>query len=191
MNLEQLDDLLKRSLPENRYKHSINVMHEAEKLAVIYNVDKKKAKIAALLHDCGREYSNKEVADVAKKMGIKVSDIEKKQPVLLHCKVGKIVAKEKYKITDKQILSAIESHTTGKANMTDFDMVIFLADLIEPLRVQKGVVSLRKLARKNLYQAMLKALKDTINHLLKNKLYIHPNCIECLNDIIAKHKVSE
>ncbi len=45
-----------------------------------------------------------------------------------------MIAEEKYGIHDPVILKAIAVHTTGYAGMTKFDMVIFLADKIEPYR---------------------------------------------------------
>ena len=48
MDLKEMRAKLKKSLSETRYIHSLNVMEEAVKLAVHYNADVEKARIAGL-----------------------------------------------------------------------------------------------------------------------------------------------
>lgn len=184
MNFSQIDELLKNSLSPKRYEHSVNVMIEATALASIYGLDERRVRIASLLHDCGREIENSLIAEKAKQMGIKVLPIEIMQPVLLHCKVGKVIAKEKYEITDDEILGAIEMHTTGAPNMTPLQMLIFIADLIEPARRQPGVEVLRRIIKKDLKYAMKEAIRQNIKYLSREELFIHPQSIECWNDLV-------
>lgn len=47
---ERLAELEKR-VDVKRYKHTLGVIEMAEKLATTYDVDKKKARLAAALHD--------------------------------------------------------------------------------------------------------------------------------------------
>lgn len=60
----------------------------------------------------------------------------KKNPFLLHAKVGSFLAREKYGVNDKAILDAITYHTTGRPNMSTLDKIIYIADYIEPGRRQ-------------------------------------------------------
>mgnify|MGYP000467726122 FL=1 len=49
---------------------------------------------------------------------IPVSEFEQEHPFFTHAKLGAYVAKDKYDVTDENILSAITWHTTGKPEMT-------------------------------------------------------------------------
>ena len=55
----------------------------------------------------------------------------------------------------QEVVEAIRWHTTGRANMTLLEKVIYMADYIEPTRDFEGVEPLRKLAYQNLDKAML------------------------------------
>lgn len=187
MKLHDIDALLKKSLPEKRYVHSVNVMHEAAVLAEYHGVNEKKACLTGLLHDCGREFHNSEIVLEAQKRGLKLSNIEIEQPVLVHAHLGVIIAQEKYDVQDEEVLKAIKEHTTGNVGMSELSMVVFLTDLIEPERKQKGVERLRHIARKNLHAAMIEALSLNIRFLLQTKRFIHPDCIACWNDLKARY----
>lgn len=187
MKLHDIDSLLKSSLSEKRYKHSINVMHEAAILAGYHGVDERKARLAGLLHDCAREIPTKDIAEIAKKKGVELSEIEIEQPVLIHAALGMVIAQEKYDVQDEEVLRAIYEHTTGGKNMSDLSMVVFLADLTEQDRTQKGVERIRLLSRKNLLEAMLEALNTNIKFLLHSRKIIHPVCIDCWNDLIIRY----
>ncbi len=57
-----------------------------------------------------------------------IDDAEKKYNFLLHQRISAVIAKEYFKISDENILSAIECHTTLKAEASDYDMLLFIAD---------------------------------------------------------------
>jgi nicotinate-nucleotide adenylyltransferase len=48
-----------------------------------------------------------------------------------------------YGVTDEAVLRAIRLHTTGEWGMTNFDALIYCADLIEPMRDFFGVEDYR------------------------------------------------
>ena len=60
MTLEEMQELLKDSIPGKRYKHSVNVYETALKLAEAHGLPTEKIAVSALLHDCGREVPSKE-----------------------------------------------------------------------------------------------------------------------------------
>lgn len=184
MKIDEIDALLKKSLPTKRYEHSVNVMYEAVILAERFHLNEKKVRVAALLHDCGREVPVQEAAEVAREMGIKVDSVQEASPILLHASIGKVLAQKKYGVEDEEILRAIELHTTGGKDMTSLEMAVFLADMIEPGRTQKNVNKLRQLVCKNLELAMLETIKSNMFFLMQNNRGIHPRCIECWNWLI-------
>ena len=97
---------------------------------------------------------------------IPVSEFEQTHPFLLHAKLGAYVAKEKYNVTDENILSAITWHTTGKPEMTLLEKIVYIADYIEPKRDKApNLAVVRKLAFEDLDECMYKILADTLAYL--------------------------
>ncbi len=191
MKIEEMKQLLEKSLAPKRYKHSINVYLAALELAKSHKLPPEKIAVSALLHDCGREVPTKESVAKAKELGIAVDEVERHQPILLHAKLGVYYAREKYGVTDAEILDGILYHTTGKDKMSALAKVVFLADMIEPGRDFPGVEDLRKLAHKNLDKAMLKAYSNTIEYLLAGGQLIHPHCIDGYNELLLAEKAAK
>lgn len=191
MKLEEMQQLLEKSLAPKRYKHSVNVYLTAMELGKEHKLPLEKIAVSALLHDCGREVPTKESVAKAQELGLDVDEVERNQPILLHAKLGVYYAKEKYGVTDKEILDGILYHTTGTAGMSKLAKVVFLADMVEPGRDFPGVEELRHLARKNLDKAMLKAYSNTIEYLLAGGQLIHPHCIDGYNELLLAEKAEK
>ncbi len=126
--------ILKEEISQKRYLHSIGVSNTAACLAMRYDADVSKAALAGLLHDCAKGLNKEELVVITQENDLEISPIERSNPELLHSKAGAILAKQKYKIDDDGICSAIYWHTTGKPDMTLLEMIIFAADYIEPNR---------------------------------------------------------
>ena len=188
MDFTERKALLKASLPTKRYEHSIAVYKTAKEIAKTCGVDVEKAKLAGLLHDCGREIPTKDFIEKIKEVGIKADIVEINQPILLHDKLGVYYAEHKYDVHDKEILDAILYHTTGAPHMSKLAMVIYLADILEPARDYPGVDDLRKLVTQDLEQTLFQAYIQTIKFLLDGKQLVHPNCIEAYNELAIKYK---
>ena len=56
MTIETIMQKLKLELDAVRYQHSVNVMETSELLARHYGADLNKARLAGILHDCGKNY---------------------------------------------------------------------------------------------------------------------------------------
>ncbi len=157
---------LKNKLSPKRYVHSIGVEYTAGALAMAYGEDVNRARLAGLLHDCAKGYSNDEKLKKALKFKLPVSDTERENPDLLHGKLGAYYAKEKYGVTDAGVLSAITYHTTGHPDMSLLDKIIFVADYIEPNR--KMIFELPEIryeAFHDLDKAVVHILKNTLDYL--------------------------
>ncbi len=188
MDFAERKALLKASLPTKRYEHSLAVYKTAKDIARLHGVDVEKAKLAGLLHDCGREIPTKEFAGKIKELGIRGDIVEINQPILLHDKLGVYYAEHKYDVHDKEVLDAILYHTTGAPHMSKLAMVIYLADILEPARDYPGVDDLRQLVKKDLEQTLFRAYQQTIKFLLDGNQLIHPNCIEAYNEMAIMYK---
>ena len=60
MEFKEMQERLEKELPAKRFHHTLAVSETAVKLARRYGVDEKKAAIAGLLHDSGRQIPTKE-----------------------------------------------------------------------------------------------------------------------------------
>ena len=155
---------LQDHLTEKRLRHTAGVIQTAIELAAHYGADAKKAQIAALLHDCAKYVSEEDLNRMS-------HDTEKILPVL-HSEVGAILASTEYGVSDPEILQAIRLHTTGDANMSLLDKIIYLSDMIEPSRSYPGVELLR--CDGDINDRVLKALTHCVNFLEKKGGKIHP-----------------
>lgn len=149
-----------------RFAHTLGVEFTAAALAMRYQADVADAQIAGLLHDCAKCLTDEKRVSICEKHQISMTDIERRNPFLLHAKVGEYLAREKYGITNPDILNAIRFHTTGRENMSLLERIVFVADYIEPGRRQAPNLSeIRQLAFTDLDAAMLKILEDTLSYL--------------------------
>lgn len=157
---------LKKNMDESRYEHTLGVMYTSAALAMRYECDLDKALLAGLMHDCAKCMPNAKKLKTAEKYGLEITDLEKKNPFMLHAKVGAVLAEKKYDITDEEVLGAIRWHTTGRPDMTLLEKIVYVADYIEPQRDKApNLGEIRKLAFIDLDRALLKILQDTLNYL--------------------------
>ncbi len=185
MTIDEIKNKLEKTLSKKRFKHSVGVMETAVGLALINDVDREKAAISGLLHDCAREVKGNEAFKACEKYGISIDEISRIQPSLLHGSIGAEIAKEEYGIKDPHILQAIKYHTTGRADMDMLEKIIFIADYIEPGRNFQGVEEARKEAFKNIDRVILMALDKTISHIIEKKGLIHVDAINARNFILS------
>ncbi len=170
MRYKDIKKDLRERLDHARFKHTMGVVDTATRLAEIYGCSVKKAKYAALLHDCAKPMSNRRKIDLCRKYGVPISKAELKNPSLLHAKCGAILAKHRYGITDEKILHAIAVHTTGVPKMNRLDKILFVSDYIEPGRNRAPHLDrLRALARENLNATVYHILRDTVRYLNNRK----------------------
>lgn len=178
-------EIVQKQLKEERYLHTVGVVSTAIQLAKSYGIDEKKAELAAIFHDYAKYRPKEEMRSIIinEKMP---SDLLEFHHELWHAPVGAYLVKTEVGIEDEEILLAIRSHTTGRPGMTDLEKVIFLADYIEPGRKFPGVEEARALANKDLNQALIFSLKNTIHFLMSKNQPIYPETFQTYNDLIQK-----
>ena len=185
MTYDEMKELLKNSLKESRYIHSVGVADTAAFLAERFGVSVEKARIAGLLHDCAREFPNEEMDHEADKRGISYGPIEKTMPLLLHGYIGALLISEKYQVNDSEISQAIYRHTVGGEKMSKLDKIIYFADMIEPSRNYPGLEELRRLSREaSLDEMLLAGLSQSILFVTKKGHLIHPDTVLARNELI-------
>ena len=170
MPLSVIQDDLRQKLKPGRYRHTIGVMETAANLAMRYGMPIEKLRMAGLLHDCAKCYSNQELMDFCSRYHLSISAAEEQSPHLLHAKVGAYLAEKQYQVKDPSILHAIRNHTTGAPAMSLAEQIVFVADYIEPNRDRaKRLAEIRQLAYFDLDLTTAMILEDTIEFLKQKK----------------------
>ena len=166
---------LMTELDTERYEHTLGVMYTAASMAMRYVEDVEKALLAGLLHDCAKCISGENKIKLCNKYHLSVSEVEKKNPSLLHAKLGAFLAAKKYHIKDKDVINAIASHTTGCPNMTLLDKIIYIADYIEPGRKElPNMAEVRKLAFTDINECLYRILEDSLVYLNSKNISVDP-----------------
>ena len=176
LTLSQLKARVANTLPKNRFVHTEGVCETAKQLANRFGVDEEAAQIAALLHDIAKYESEDDMKKHLQAQAL--TSYLAYSSLVWHAPVGAIIARETYGIEDEDILNAIQYHTTGRANMSELEKVIYLADYIEPNRRQPGVEEIRTLCTLSLDQALAETLKRTVTYLQRDpEAIIHPDTL--------------
>lgn len=180
MNRDKAVTIVEEHLKEERFNHTIRVAETAVKLAEMYNESKEKAELAAILHDYAKHRSKQELERVILDTNLP-GDMLLYHHGLWHGPAGAVLLQREHGLDDEDILQAIATHTTGRANMTKLEMIIFLSDYIEPGRSFPGLDEVREMANKDLIYACWMATKNTISHLMEKQAFIYPDTFHAYN----------
>jgi ribosome-associated protein len=175
---------VKTRLSAGRLTHTLAVVQAAEQLAIRYGVGVPVARLAALLHDWDRDLPLDELMAAAERHGIEVPESPER---LLHAFTGAQAVAGEFADLPPEVVRAIERHTLAAAGMSDLDMVVYVADLIEPGRRYPEIERLRGLvSHLPLHQLFQAALEATFVYLTSRQRAIHPQSLAAHADIIAR-----
>jgi len=178
---EEILNLLSNWLSEKLFAHSLRVRETAKAMAERFGVNTEKAALAGLLHDYGKGIKEAEMLSEARKLGISINCVEERDPYLLHAPVGAKLISLSLKIKDHEIINAVSRHTVGEPSMSKLDMIIYIADMIEPARSFPGLEKIRDLAGENLMESFELAYAHTLTYLVNKRKFIHPKSFEVWN----------
>jgi predicted HD superfamily hydrolase involved in NAD metabolism len=177
------------NLTYKRLLHSIQVAVFAETIAYSNNIDTSKAYIAGILHDCAKCMSNSQLTILSKTYKLqKLNMFIKFCPNLLHSFVGSIIAKEKLKIQDTDVLNAIKYHTQGRRNMSVYEKIIFVSDYIAHKTNKIEIIELLTYAKRNLNKTFSNVLMNKIKYIINNNLHLFPQIIDTWNWDLENNK---
>ncbi|MBR2287568.1 MAG: bis(5'-nucleosyl)-tetraphosphatase (symmetrical) YqeK [Clostridia bacterium] len=166
---------LHADLTVKRFSHTLAVAYTARNLARNHHVDVYKAEAAALLHDCAKCLPLSEMQKICHDNALTPDALTFSSGNLLHSIAGSYLARSLYGVEDPDILRAIYCHTTGKVGMTALDMVVYLADKIEPTRAPYPTLSkVRMLAPLSLQRALLVSMEGTQAYVRHGNHPLHP-----------------
>lgn len=186
MTIKEAMKLVEPRLGGKRWQHTLNVRDAAVKLAKRYGADPEKAALAAILHDSCKELPKVEMLQILEDNATIAGNAVHSPSPVWHGVCAAIMAETQWGVTDEEILSAIRCHTTGKPNMGLLDKVIYLADMISKERDFDGVEELRKESKKDLNQAVLHAMRRTLDYVQGGSNLVDDNTLAAIASIEAE-----
>ncbi len=203
-NKRALDGLrakISRYMSGKRLLHTLAVETEIEKLANVYAPEKEYVlHAAALLHDITKELPITKQLQLCDEFGIIYTEEEIATPKIFHSRTAPAVIKRDFpEFATDELLSAVRWHTTGHADMTLSEQLLFLADYIEDTRTFPSCVELREFFWSGLERAenkmthlndtMILALDMTVRELCEDRMPIHLDTVSARNSFIMKGRL--
>ena len=164
--MDKLEQVVVSLLKPNRVAHVLGCRDTAVALAKHWGANEEDAARAGLLHDITKALDGERQLTLAGEYGIILNAFQQKYPKPLHALTGSLVAEAMFG-ENEAVVQAIRHHTTGKADMTLLEKIIYVADYMEPNRDFPGVEKLRKLAYENIDEALCCGLEMTLDMLRK------------------------
>ena len=177
--MEQLEQIVISLLNPNRVAHVLGCRDTAVELARRWGADETDAARAGILHDITKAIDGPLQLTLCEAYGKILSDFSRRYPKTLHALTGSMVAQRIFGENDA-VVSAIEHHTTGKADMNLLETIIYVADYMEPNRNFPGVETLRELAFTDIRAALKLGLEMTLEHLKRQGNEVSPESREAL-----------
>lgn len=181
---EQFVEIIRNRLSEYRFYHSLCVAEEAKRLALLYGADPDKAYTAGILHDIMKDTDKETQLRILSDYGVELDAVEKQTPMLWHARSGEVFLRNILGIADEELLSAVRYHTTGRAEMSRLEQVVFTADFTSADRNYPDVSVIRELANKSLTDAMRYGVEYTIRDLMNRGRPVHPDTLAVYNEIV-------
>lgn len=182
------------SVKHGRYLHSLSVARTAEQMALAYDVDPFEARVAGILHDWDKVLSPQDQMGLARELGIDLGvSLELVQP-LLHGMTAAIHLPTRYPELSDVVWQAISRHTIGHADMSELDMVIFVADGIEPRR--RDVDAIREVrdmvdARARLEDVYWTSFYHGVSYVIDTERYLYPGTLDIYNELALRRRAAE
>lgn len=168
-----------------RIAHVQGTEEEAVRLARRWGANEEHARRAAILHDCTKYLELDEQLALCAKYGVALDEMERGAVKLLHSKTGAALARFVFG-EPEEVWQAICWHTTGKADMTLLEKILYIADYMEPTRDFEGVEKLRELAYVDLDAAVLLGTEMSVEEMAQLGSPIHPNTLAARDWLISE-----
>jgi predicted HD superfamily hydrolase involved in NAD metabolism len=176
---------LEKRLSKHRFRHTLSVARWAEKLARLHGEDPRRARLAGLLHDCAKEMPALRLSTIVRLHRLPVPGkahiLKSRRFGLFHAHVSAWVARTRFGVKDKAVLSAVAKHTLGDVRMSGLDKVLYVADFSAPQRKYAAAARVRKIARKDLDAALKESVRCKLLDVLERGKDLHPMTVRLYN----------
>lgn len=201
--LDSLREEIRAKMSEKRFSHTLGVEREIKRLCKIFDVDNAALmQSGALLHDITKEYSPERHLGIMEEHGIDTEYYKKQNHKVYHSLTAALIIPQEYEdFADSDLIRAVSVHTTGCADMTLFDKLLYLADYIEDTRTFPDCVALREYfydgiergedKYAHLEKTMLLSFDMTLRDLIECGSVISDKTVEARNSLLYKAKKGE
>ena len=182
---EMLD--VRMSDRKRRRNHSLGVARTAASLARIYGADPFLAEAAGLIHDWDKVLDDSELLARAAQYGIEVAGSPANSVALLHGPVAAYELPQLFPELPASVFQAVARHTVGAVDMAPLDMVVFVADAIEPMRTGEYADRLRaQVGEVDLTRLFFNCFSQGLIYVMSTQRYLYPTAITIYNHYALK-----
>lgn len=184
VSLAHMRDMLRTRMKDKprRFEHSLGVTETAINLAEVYGVDTYDAAVAGLLHDWDKVVDDHDLLARAAQFGIEIAGSPVAAVGLLHGPVAACELPHIFPGLSPEVLQAIARHTIGASDMSALDMVVFIADAIEPHRHGSYADGLRALVGEaSLTELFFQTFSQGLVYVISGGRYLYPTAVAIYN----------
>jgi nicotinate-nucleotide adenylyltransferase len=201
--IDALRERVRGSMSDFRFVHTAEVERMAARIGKLYAPEKLDIlRAAALLHDVTKEIDADGQIELLERAGERAGELERLSYKTLHARTAVYAVKRDYpEFADEELLLAVRYHTTGRADMSICEKIIFLADYIDESRKFEDCVRLRNYfwnahpenmseseRERHLLQTILIGLDSTLVSLIEEGAPTDPDSVAARNFIIQQLK---
>ena len=174
-------------LPSGLRDHIERSREVSQELALRHNVDARLADMGTAAHDLARALNRSRLLAEAERLGLPFGLVEEREPILLHGPIAARWLHDEDGELDESVLESVAWHTTGRPGMSEVAKVVFLADKLDPRKVERFPYLKRvgDTSKHSLDLAILEYLDRTLEFFLCNGNLIHPASIEFRNQLMV------
>lgn len=191
--LEARKQELKLRVSAKRFAHSMSVAKLALTLAEAYEYPQPRyAFLAGIMHDWDKDLPATDLIVDARLFGMNEARLEGLQamPWLLHGPVAALRFKHAYPEMGDELCEAVAKHTSASTCMTLLDMILYCADLLDPLRSVAALDILRSqigiISLEDLYFA---CFKHNFLYLIEKEKVCDSQTLEIYNRLLIKRSL--
>ncbi len=199
--LDELREKISSTMSPKRFRHTAEVEKMAEYLGSLYAPEEiPRLRAAALLHDVTKEYPPEQQIAMCKERGIALEADALLAPKTLHARTAAAIIPEQFEdFAEDVIISAVRWHTTGRADMSVCERIIYLADYIDMSRTFEDCVRLREYfmsahpeqlseeeRAKHLTKTLIMSFDMTMRGLIDDGRSISRDTVEARNSLIRE-----
>ena len=176
-----------RDLPAGLRDHIERSRSVSQELAIRHGVDQALADLGTAAHDLARAVPPESLLSEAERLGLHVEFVHRHQPLLLHGPVAAAWLEQDSGYSVPDVLESVSVHTTGRIGMSRIAKVVFLADKLDPRKVERFpfLEAVSREARHDLDAGILEYLSHTIRYLVDKGHLIAPAAVELRNELIS------
>ena len=200
--IEKLRCRVARELSEKRMAHVLAVEDMAFRIGLLFYWNDIETmnllRAAALLHDVVKELTDEEQLAILADHSVTPLPEDLASMPTIHALTGALIIPDKFpELADERLINAVRYHTTGKADMTIYEKIIYLADYIDMSRKFEDCVKLRDYffdfdfekstkeeAISHLNDTLIMSYNLTIRGLLEDDKHIDTTTFEARNYLV-------